>query len=212
MARNKHPEETINRILDISYTLFMEKGYEQTTIQDIVNELGMSKGAIYHHFKSKEEIIEALCRKRYEIRGSEEIINQSSLNGLQKIKALLIKELGNAEKQNLDKLSVSLFDNPRMMSETLKYSLDHGVALLQRYVEEGIKDGSIHADDAKGIAELIMICANVWINPLMNPQGENQYYRKILLFQKMMHGLGVDLVDDEILDVCKTYMETIKPM
>ena len=99
MARNKHPEETINRILDISYTLFMEKGYEQTTIQDIVNELGMSKGAIYHHFKSKEEIIEALCRKRYEIRGSEEIINQSSLNGLQKIKALLIKELGNAEKQ-----------------------------------------------------------------------------------------------------------------
>ena len=54
MARNKHPEVTINRILDTSWELFMEKGYEATTIQDIVNALGdLSKGAIYHHFKSK---------------------------------------------------------------------------------------------------------------------------------------------------------------
>ena len=54
MARNKYPEITEKRILDAALKLFMEKGYEQTTIQDIVNELGdLSKGAVYHHFKSK---------------------------------------------------------------------------------------------------------------------------------------------------------------
>ena len=37
MARNKHPEETVNLILDVSYRLFMEKGYEHTSIQDIIN-------------------------------------------------------------------------------------------------------------------------------------------------------------------------------
>ena len=57
MARNKHPEETVNRIVDVASRLFLEKGYNQTSIQDIVDHLGsLSKGAIYHHFKSKEEI------------------------------------------------------------------------------------------------------------------------------------------------------------
>ena len=61
MARNKHPEETINLILDTAYRLFMQKGYEHTSIQDIIDQLGgLSKGAIYHHFKSKEEILIAV--------------------------------------------------------------------------------------------------------------------------------------------------------
>ena len=61
MARNKYPEITVDKILEASQRLFLEKGYDNTTIQDIVNELdGLSKGAIYHHFKSKEEIMSAL--------------------------------------------------------------------------------------------------------------------------------------------------------
>ena len=58
MARNKYPELTVEKILEVSQRLFLEKGYEQTTIQDIVDNLGgLTKGAVYHHFKSKEEII-----------------------------------------------------------------------------------------------------------------------------------------------------------
>ena len=61
MARNKYPEETVKRILVVSEKLFLEKGYENTTIQDIIQSLnGLSKGAIYHHFNSKEEIVDVL--------------------------------------------------------------------------------------------------------------------------------------------------------
>ena len=42
MARNKYPEETVARILDVSLKLFLEKGYENTTIQDIIDALGKS--------------------------------------------------------------------------------------------------------------------------------------------------------------------------
>ncbi len=56
MARNKYPEVTVEKILEVSQRLFMERGYDNTTIQDIVNELGgLTKGAIYHHFKSWPE-------------------------------------------------------------------------------------------------------------------------------------------------------------
>ena len=61
MARNKHPEATVECILDVAQRLFLEKGYDQTTIQDIADGLkGMTKGAVYHHFKSKEEIMSAV--------------------------------------------------------------------------------------------------------------------------------------------------------
>ena len=39
MARNKHPEETVEKILAVSAKLFMEKGYEHTTLQDIIDDL-----------------------------------------------------------------------------------------------------------------------------------------------------------------------------
>ena len=77
MARNKYPEETVARILDVSLKLFLEKGYENTTIQDIIDALGnLSKGAIYHHFKSKEDILEAVCDQRL-FAGVEALMNES---------------------------------------------------------------------------------------------------------------------------------------
>ena len=51
-------EVTEERILDVAQRLFLEKGYENTTIQDIVNELGgLTKGAVYHHFKSQKKFL-----------------------------------------------------------------------------------------------------------------------------------------------------------
>ncbi|MEG0214897.1 MAG: TetR/AcrR family transcriptional regulator, partial [Hungatella sp.] len=88
MARNKYPEVTLGRILDVSEQLFLEKGYEHTTIQDIINALGdLSKGAIYHHFKSTEDILSAVVDRLYVSTkdGCAEIQADKSLNGLQKL-------------------------------------------------------------------------------------------------------------------------------
>ncbi|HWI49607.1 MAG TPA: helix-turn-helix domain-containing protein, partial [Rummeliibacillus sp.] len=65
MARNKYPKQTLEQILFVSTKLFEEKGYEKTSIQDIIDGLGMSKGAIYHHFKSKEDILNAVMDQQF---------------------------------------------------------------------------------------------------------------------------------------------------
>ena len=52
MARNKYPEETVRKILDTAERLFIEMGYDRTSLQEIIDETGLSKGAIYHHFAS----------------------------------------------------------------------------------------------------------------------------------------------------------------
>ena len=51
MARNKHPEQTVQLILDTASRLFFQKGYDRTTLQDIIDATKLSKGAIYHHFQ-----------------------------------------------------------------------------------------------------------------------------------------------------------------
>lgn len=47
MARNKHPEETVHLILDVAFRLFMEKGYEHTSVQDIIDQLGGLARGLY---------------------------------------------------------------------------------------------------------------------------------------------------------------------
>ena len=91
MARNKNPKETVNRILDTAYRLFMEKGYEYTSIQEIINHLGgLSKGAIYHHFKSKEDILIAVTSRMTEQsnRMLAKIRDRTDLNGKEKLKVM----------------------------------------------------------------------------------------------------------------------------
>lgn len=59
MAKTK--EERRNEIIETAGKLFEEKGYEQTQIQDIVNEIGVAKGLFYYYFKSKDEVMEELA-------------------------------------------------------------------------------------------------------------------------------------------------------
>lgn len=72
--------ELRDKIIDSAYNLLSEKGYENTTITDIINEAGCSKGGFYHHFKSKEEIVEAITMDYIKVlrRYYEDIILESN--------------------------------------------------------------------------------------------------------------------------------------
>lgn len=53
-------------ILQTAETLFCRYGYEKTSIQDILDQLKTSKGSFYHHYPSKEAVLEGICRNRAE--------------------------------------------------------------------------------------------------------------------------------------------------
>ena len=77
----------MRRILDTAEQLFIEKGYDRASLQDIIEATGLSKGAIYHHFTSKEDIFYSVCN-RIGQRNAEilaEVRDDSALNGLENI-------------------------------------------------------------------------------------------------------------------------------
>ena len=90
MPRNKYPEQTVEKILNAAAALFAEKGYAHTTLQDIIDATGLSKGAVYHHFQSKEEIAARVGdRLGTQVTGElARIRDDAALTGLQKLQAV----------------------------------------------------------------------------------------------------------------------------
>jgi AcrR family transcriptional regulator len=61
--KNLQSQETANRILNQAMRIFLEKGYHGTSIDDITQAAGLTKGALYWHFKGKEDLLKKLIRK-----------------------------------------------------------------------------------------------------------------------------------------------------
>ena len=120
MARNKYPEITEQRILDSAYKLFVEKGWDNTTIQDIIDDLGdLTRGAFYHHFKSKEDIIDAVTSRIFANDNPFEIVEKDySANGLDKLKKVLVILLTNENNIELvKKLPPTVRDSPQLIAK-----------------------------------------------------------------------------------------------
>ena len=204
MARNKHPEETVNLILAAATRLFMEKGYEHTSIQDIIDNLGgLSKGAIYHHFKSKEDILEAVTNRMNEESNKmlEGIRDRRDLTGKEKLKTLFKESVNRSDMDDLFTVAPDMSNNSKLLFSTFRDTVDNvAPEYILPIIEQGISDGSIQTDYPAELAELIVLVANMWTNPMIFNNTMEEYYRKLMVFKQMMEGFGLDIVDDELTD------------
>lgn len=200
MARNKYPEVTVERILDVSQRLFLEKGYENTTIQDIVDELGgLTKGAVYHHFKSKEEIMDAVGdRMFFSNNPFEAVRGRTDLNGLQKLREAVQLNQSDQERVRLTAQSIPIAKSPRLLQEMIVSNRKVLTPYLLELIEEGNRDGSMHTDYPREIAELLPLLTSLWLLPSVYPASREQMKRKFLFLGEMLEKMGVPLMDDSI--------------
>ena len=203
MARNKHSEETASLILDVAFRLFIEKGYERTSIQDIIDNLGgLSKGAIYHHFRSKEDILVAVTDRMTEESNKMlvEIRDRTDITGKEKLKAIFKESVFRHVQDDIFTVAPDLSNNPSLFVSIFRETVNLAAPYyIQPIIEQGISDGSIQTDYPAELAELIIIVANIWINPMIFNNTADQSYRKFMVFRQMMEGFGLDIVDDEML-------------
>lgn len=211
MSRNKYPEETVERILDTAQRLFLEKGYEQTTIQDITDNLGgLSKGAIYHHFKSKEEIIDAVSDRMFFANNPFEAVRgRKDLNGLQKLRETIRLNQSDRERTNLTIQSIPICKNPRLLIEMINSNRKILTPYYQELLEEGNRDGSIHTEYAKEIAELMPLLTSLWMLPSVFPGSKEDMKHKFLFIGEMLEKMGVPLFDQEILQIVDEFFDQL---
>lgn len=211
MARNKYPEETVNLILDTATRLFVQKGYERTSIQDIINNLGgLSKGAIYHHFKSKEEILIAVTNKMTEEsnRMLFEIRNNPDMTGKEKLKKLLEDSVNRPAHDEIFSAAPNIKSSPALVSSILMESVE---TVAPEYVlpiiKQGIEDGSIQTEYPEELAELIMLVGNVWLDSMVFDDDPEKIYRKCVMYDKMLQGFGLDIFDESMFERFRSLTE-----
>ena len=209
MARNKYPEVTVEKILDVSQRLFLEKGYDNTTIQDIEDHLdGLTKGAVYHHFKSKEEIMDAVGDRMFATNNPfEKVRGRSDLNGLQKLREAIRLNQSDADRTDMVIQSIPITRNPKLLVEMIESNLRILTPYYQELLEEGNKDGSIHTEYTREIAELMPLLTSLWLLPSVFPADKEGMKRKFRFLGEMLEKMGVPLMDDSIYALVEEFFE-----
>ena len=203
MGRNKYPEETVRKILDTAERLFVEKGYDRASLQDIIRATGLSKGAIYHHFKSKEDILTAVCERMTDESNQLllDIRDRPGLTGQEKLKLIFRASLDRPVQDQLFTLAPNFSKNPSLLYAVLRETVDDAAPhYILPIIRQGLADGSIATECPEELAELVMLVANIWMNPIMFYSTREQSRRKFILFRQMMQGFGLDIVDDAMLE------------
>ncbi|PJM76528.1 TetR/AcrR family transcriptional regulator [Bifidobacterium felsineum] len=211
MARNAHPEVTERRILEAARDLFMEQGYEKTSIQNIVDRLGnLSKGAIYHHFKSKEAILDRLNSADWDYSQGERdhIMARDDLNGLQKLRALFTVAINNEEHRKLNEAGLPFLDDPTTLASNLNFWATELPKHWLPIIEEGMRDGSIPTEYPQEAAELISLLANYWLLTRFYPANRAQLHHRIQCLATMLSAINIPVFDDELIDqTCDFYAQ-----
>lgn len=200
MARNKHPEITVNKILEVSQRLFLEKGYDNTKIQDIADELGMTKGAIYHHFESKEEIMNKLGESMFIHNNPFETVKKrKDLNGLEKMKLVIQLHQSDEQMVELTNQALPLLENPQILAKMFESNYQNLLPYWLELIKEGQEDGSIKTNQPKELAELLIL-TDLWMIPSLFPGNADDIKNRYKFVTIMLGKMGLPLYDEEMIE------------
>lgn len=208
MARNRNPHETRKKILEVSKDLFLKKGFDNTSIQDIINGLGgLTKGVIYHHFESKQEILQSIIREN-----NQEILNYNwrGDTGLEKIQNSLMDAFSNFEQQRLVYSASIKLRSPRLLGEQYLSLFSDFLPEIRERVYEGVKDESIKTEYPEELADLIVLTLNIWIGFQISVYSVEELKRKMKFIKLSFDGLGVHLISDEMMVVIFKLFDHLK--
>ena len=174
-----------DQILDTSLQLFMKKGFDATSISDILSQLDIARGTLYYHFESKEAIMDAII---------ERLLNQV----LEKIEKLMTNDsLSQAEKFmgffasiNLTQLTgdeeiVDYFNQPQnalFHEKSNRLLIKKLSPVLAQIISEGIESGLFDTPYPAETAELILVGITGFVDSKDSPVEENQTNRRMESF------------------------------
>ena len=153
-------ERRKHELLDIAYRMFISRGYENTSVDDIIAEAGIAKGTYYYYFESKEqtleEVIGMMIEKETEAAGS---ILDSPLPVPQKIVAIIASIRPAPEEQTIE--GALMQPENAVMHQKIKRRLIEKVEpLLTKAVEEGVEQGIFSCDNIPERVRMMLVISN----------------------------------------------------
>lgn len=175
----KDAAERRNEILDVAEELFAIKGYEETSTNDILERVGIARGTLYYHFKSKEEILDSMIDRMNAklLSKAAKVANDKSIPVIERITLAVMamnveSDLGEEVMEQVHKPGNALMH--QKMQQTLVKGI---VPIISGLVEEGIAEGLFQTDFIAEAVEMIMIYSNTAFDELWEQSPDEQMRR-----------------------------------
>ena len=132
------------QILDMSFSLFLEKGYDNTSISDILSKLDIARGTLYYHFESKEAIMDAIIEKSAKkiVEEAKGIVLQNGLSVHEKIFLLFYES--SMRRLSGGELMIDYLNQPQnaLFHEKSNRAFIQKISpILGDIISEGVKEG-----------------------------------------------------------------------
>lgn len=162
MREIKDSEIRKNEILDVAEELFVTKGYNKTTIIDILDRVGIAKGTFYYYFKSKEEVMDEIIFRVVDrdVEKAETIVKDNNMSPIEKIQTILMSqkaELGDKKDKLIEQFHAP--GNAEMHQRSLVYSVKKLSPVLAEVVKQGIEVGVFETEYPLEAVEFLMAAA-----------------------------------------------------
>lgn len=211
MARpvKKSPEQWKKEIMDAAQELFISRGYEETSVSDIMDRAGGAKGMFYRFFQSKEELMHTLGNQMFFQNNPFELIRKrDDLNALQKIRSLLALNQSDGARNCLNMEAVSILEDPHILAAAVAENRRILTPLWLELLEEGKRDGSIRTEYAKELAELLPLI-NFWLLPSVFPATTEELHHKYQFVIEVLKQMGLPIYDDETRSFTEKFINDI---
>ena len=205
MAQRKDKSQAMReKILNTATQLFIQKGSEKTSMQDIAQTAGFSKGAIFHHFKSKDEIVLAVIRSRQEL--MEEEMKQwlkatENLTGREQLQTILKSNLESQTARATDGIVGEYEKDAGFILTMMRDNLRIGAPLVSDIIKKGMADGSLRTQYPDQAAEVFLLLVNFWMHGTIFESDPEKLPERFHFLQFMMTSVGMDIFNDELLQL-----------
>lgn len=173
-------ERRKEELLDIAYRMFISKGYENTSVDEIIEKAQIAKGTYYYYFKSKEQMLEEVIGMMIEKekRSAEEVLDMP-LDPIMKTMGIIRSFTPEVDEQTIEEALHSP-ENIVMHEKVKKRLIEEAVPLLSQVVEEGIKEGLFYCDHIPERVRVLLVVSNEIFNEETFTEGD------VLVFMDMM--------------------------
>lgn len=183
----KEYDERREEFLDISEKLFSVKGYNKTSVQDIIKEIGVAKGTFYYYFKSKDEILDAIIMRYVDIQlAIASKISNENLPADEKMKKLFLTLGGSTEqKDNLNE-NLHEVDNKEMHVKSIVEAVKGLTPILTQIVEQGIAEKVYDVENPRETIEFMFTGSQFLLDDGIFDWSVEEILQKALVFTNTM--------------------------
>lgn len=186
----KDPETRKAEIVTAARRLFGLKEYEKTTMQDVIDELGIAKGTIYYYFKSKEELLDAVINQMADeaIERMQSVIENGQGNALEIFQQLIAA--GNIADENPE--IMEQLHNPRnsgMHAIMLAIAVKSAAPFYAKVVEQGCSEGVFKVANPLETSEFILTSVQFLMDTGICQWSEDDLMRRAMALPGIIESL-----------------------